>query len=675
VRFPSFFSRRVALFAALAGLLAFGCRAKAPAGTGRAASAPRGGLDFPPAPDGRQSPVTASPRLIVLGLDGGDWRILDEFIARGRMPNLARLISTGASRTLQSFVPTLSPIVWTTLATGLDPSVHGVLDFREFDPPSGLLVPISGRSREVPAFWNVAGQKGLTVGVVGWWATYPAEEVNGFLLSDRLSSFYGPALAASPATVFPPGAATLVANVAKSVDAALDARSLQGFLDVPAAEMERRLREGRSSDPVVGTRGVLRSTALLGRAGLELYDRARPQVFCLYVNATDEIAHLLAPYTEPALPGTSPEDRQRYGRGMENVYAFVDRLVGTLADRARKDGATLVVLSDHGFKWGQERPSLEKHAATDFRTAAFWHRLDGILLADGPDVVADPSRKPASVFDVAPTFCALLRLSPDKRAKGRMLEDLFRPGTLERQPSSDWSLLPAVRRAQAAPVSAREVDSQVQKLLALGYLSPSQAAPRESPVSGNGRTAGSWNNLGLFWKEQRRLGEAREAFLKARAMIPEEYGPPLNLSEVDRLAGREDEATQMLFEAGQKGYPDFVGLVLLRVREDLASGHGERARKLLESAVENRPSETRFLPVLGRLQLDVRQCAAAEATFQRYLDGHPEDSDSWNAAASAALCRGDREDALARFKKSLALAPDQPRVQDLVRKLGGAGAL
>ena len=103
------------------------------------------------------------------------------------MPNWKRLAAEGYTARLKSFVPILSPVVWTTLATGVGPDTHRVLDFQEVDPATGQKMPISGRSRAVPAIWNVASASGLSVGVVGWWATHPAEEVKGFFVTDHAS--------------------------------------------------------------------------------------------------------------------------------------------------------------------------------------------------------------------------------------------------------------------------------------------------------------------------------------------------------------------------------------------------------------------------------------------------------------------------------------------------------
>ena len=101
-----------------------------------------------PAPSGR-------PRVIWLGLDGLDWEILDRLAAEGKMPNWRRLSSEGWSARLRSFFPLISPILWTSAATGTPPDVHRVLDFQEVDPKTGRKVPISGSSRAVPAVWKL----------------------------------------------------------------------------------------------------------------------------------------------------------------------------------------------------------------------------------------------------------------------------------------------------------------------------------------------------------------------------------------------------------------------------------------------------------------------------------------------------------------------------------------
>jgi hypothetical protein len=116
-------------------------------------------------------------RVVLIGLDGADWLFLDPLLDRGDMPNLARIIARGARGVLDAPKPMISPPIWTSIATGLRPEDHGILDFVTRDPDGGEMRPIGSYDRRVPAAWIILSALGLPVGVVGWWATWPAEMV------------------------------------------------------------------------------------------------------------------------------------------------------------------------------------------------------------------------------------------------------------------------------------------------------------------------------------------------------------------------------------------------------------------------------------------------------------------------------------------------------------------
>ncbi len=205
-------------------------------------------------PAGGRTPV------IWIGLDGLDPDFMDRLSAEGKVPNWTKLVAEGASAKLASFVPMISPAVWTTIATGAGPDVHGVLDFQEIDPATGSRVPISGLSRSVPAVWNFASAAGAKVGVVGWWATYPAEVVDGFFVSDRAS----PILHESPVSAgvaYPPALDAMVGSI-RARDGAVNARGSPALprrasgRNLPRAferprqgRPGRRARADRGSDP------------------------------------------------------------------------------------------------------------------------------------------------------------------------------------------------------------------------------------------------------------------------------------------------------------------------------------------------------------------------------------------------------------------------------------------
>jgi hypothetical protein len=133
-----------------------------------------------------RAPVKGSPsgqRVLLIGIDGATWEDLEPLLAAGQLPNLDRLRRDGAWGILKSFHPTASAIIWTSIATGKTPEKHGIRAFVA-PLPTGELVPVSSNMRRVEAIWNILSTAGIRVGVVGWWVSWPAEEVLGFFCSD-----------------------------------------------------------------------------------------------------------------------------------------------------------------------------------------------------------------------------------------------------------------------------------------------------------------------------------------------------------------------------------------------------------------------------------------------------------------------------------------------------------
>ncbi|MGH9175098.1 MAG: alkaline phosphatase family protein, partial [Vicinamibacterales bacterium] len=76
----------------------------------------------------------AGKRVIVLGFDGLDYDLTRSLIDKGRLPNFARLASSGGLAPLGTSIPPQSPVAWSTFITGLDPGGHGIFDFIHRDP-------------------------------------------------------------------------------------------------------------------------------------------------------------------------------------------------------------------------------------------------------------------------------------------------------------------------------------------------------------------------------------------------------------------------------------------------------------------------------------------------------------------------------------------------------------
>jgi hypothetical protein len=248
------------------------------------------------------------------------------------------------------------------------------------------------------------------------------EEIDGFFVSDRAAPISFPAGPLS-GVAFPPALDAAVGTIA-SRDGRMEASDLGGYVALPEPEITARLASPDGmKDPVFALGRILASTRVYQRAARELYDRERPDLMTVYFEGTDAIGHVFASYAPPRLPCVSEHDAARFGNAAIVYYQAIDAILGQWMRRAREDGATLLVTSDHGFKWGAERPC--ERSSSEWSTAAFWHRPDGVIAAWGARVAPGRNRSHPSVFDVAPTVLALLGLPADSRMPGHPVRSLF----------------------------------------------------------------------------------------------------------------------------------------------------------------------------------------------------------------------------------------------------------
>lgn len=609
--------------------------------------------------------------MIWIGLDGLDWELLDRLAAEGKMPSWKRLASEGYTASLRSFIPLISPILWTTAATGVGPELHRILDFQEVDPKTGRKVPISGYSRAVPAVWNLASAAGRKVGVVGWWATHPAEEVAGFFVSDRVSPILFDGLPLSGAA-FP---APLEAGVGQVVrrDGRIASEDLAPYLDVPGSEISRALGSGAGMEnPIVALARILAATRVTQRVARDLYDRELPDLTAVYFEGTDEVGHVFAPFTPPRpdCPSVAEADFAKYRRAVETYYGAIDRILGQWMRRAEEDGATLLVHSDHGFKWGADRPC--GLASGNWSTAAFWHRLDGVFAAWGAGVRRLAERGRASLFDVAPTVLALEGLPADRRMPGSPVAAAF--SGLAPLPRADELSRVSVHRVAASALSAEQSSEYAKKLLALGYLSPGEARPLAASAGQRpGMTEGAWNNLGMYYRETRKdPAAARSAFEESLRLRPDYYSPMYNLAVLSREKGDTRGAEEWLFRSLAALKTDPSTAIVGWARDYERDGKAAAAGSLLGRAAKTFPDNEVVARERARLLYRSKDCRGAVRALSRF-EAATSDPQTLNDLALFETCLADREAVIRLLERSLAVKPDQPEVARSLQLVRGSG--
>lgn len=261
----------------------------------------------------RKEPASPArrPPLIVIGIDGGEWKVIHRLWQQGKLPHLKSIAERGVTATLHTAYNS-SPVIWTTVATGVTPQVHGITDFVVATPQGD--VPISSAVRKVPALWNMLSRTGRRVAVLGWWGSWPAEEVRGVVLSDR-------ALLNLDARVSP-------------------ASYLPAFLeDLRRADADPGLFE--NDDAQRRDRVMARSAAKLVEKDYDL--------ILLYFRSTDVVSHNEWKYFEPeAFQGIDPKELAAHRDRIPRVYEAVDREIGRILEAAPPE-SNVLILSDHGF--------------------------------------------------------------------------------------------------------------------------------------------------------------------------------------------------------------------------------------------------------------------------------------------------------------------------------------
>lgn len=594
------------------------------------------------------------PPVIFVGLDGADWQLLDQLMQQGVMPNLARLVREGRSGDLATMHPPLSPLLWTTMMTGVGPLEHRILDFTRFHPASRVKEPITSDERHAPAIWNIDTYAGRTSGIFGLWATYPAEPINGMMVSDRMVNAIG-STEAMPYLVHPPSAAPVcraaVARAEQRVDLALMQQYLP-WLDQNTYGEQIKAAEPWAN-PVAALRRTLIETYTYHDLATTYWRSARPDLLVVYIQGTDVVGHIFAPYYPPRQPNVSPEDFTRYSGVPARYFGEVDRLLGEYRQLAADSGAVLMLASDHGFLWFEGRPTQLSSAAA--ATAAKWHRSEGMWLLWGSGVAAAPrSAAPAAqLLQVGPTLAALTG-APRRAGSAAPLG-----GVAPNAQEVDYEALFERWVPPLATSSAAVNEEEIAKLRALGYIGsqePLRASAQNSAAPT--RTGGSFNNEGLLLRNAKQSAAAIAAFEQAIAIDPSHASSLWNLSDLLWQEKRDEtRSNDLLVKAAANGLADGEKLIIGRAIAYQRSGRADRSLVLLDSAVASISSSPELYLFRGRYRVDAGACADAMTDFRHVQRLRPNDANGYASAAVAALCLGDRLEAERQMRQAARLDP------------------
>ncbi|PYQ10759.1 MAG: hypothetical protein DMH00_10085 [Acidobacteria bacterium] len=575
-------------------------------------------------------------RLLVLGLDGADWRIIDPLLRQGRLPTLARLIRHGVRARLKSVDPVLSPVVWTTAATGFLPSDHGILDFLVRDTRSGQEVPVTSRHRKVKAIWNLLSDSGVAVGIIGWWATWPAEFVDGYIVSDRVayqlfSQYLHPDSRGTGKT-FPPNLYEKILPLlvrpeqVSLAEMSPFVRSSSG--PVPATTVGKGSREEEFRTVLAATKSYESIAMALGSNGFQAFE-------AIYFEGIDTTSHLFMPFRPPMRPGVSEVEYRRYSQVVDAFYSFQDSILGKILEKAGAETGVMI-LSDHGFKSESDRPLRDSRVTFD--SAALWHRKDGILIVSGGWFREGGELPELSVLDITPTILTYFGLPVGEDMQGRPIRELFREEFLHRYPVAYRPSWESQKPVNAEAVQDPEGDRVLkEKLMSLGYLS------REGDLSSN--------NLGNALLAEGKTDQAIVEFRKAVHAMPSLVLTHVNLGRA--LLAKDDlPSARREIEAALKLDPSSPEGGVLMAHVEMAEEKGSEAERRLKSIVLRDPSVAGAHKALGNLYLSKGDGLNARQAYERALALDPEDAETHNNLGILFHRQGQTEEAEREFRKS-----------------------
>jgi predicted AlkP superfamily phosphohydrolase/phosphomutase/tetratricopeptide (TPR) repeat protein len=402
-------------------------------------------------------------KVLLIGWDAGDWRVIRPLIEQGKMPNLARWLETACSGNIATLRPILSPMLWTSIATGKRPFKHGIHGFTEPTPDGKGIRPITNLSRKTKAVWNVMTQVGKKSIVVGWWPSSPAEPIDGVMVSNHYQRAVGPRNKPWPMA---PGTVHPERLIEPLKEFRFHPGELRGEHIAPFVPDFQKIDQKKDKRLVSLAKIIADATSIHGAATalmqLEPWD-----FMAVYYDAVDHFGHGFMKYHPPKQDWISEEDFELYKNVNEAGYRFHDTMFGVTLKLAGPE-TTVILMSDHGFHPDHLRP---RSIPAEPAGPAIEHREFGILAIGGPGIKKGETIYGASVLDVAPTILTAFGLPVGGDIDGKPLVTVFEETPeVEVIPSWDEVEGESGMHPPDKRMDATENAEAIKQLVALGYI-------------------------------------------------------------------------------------------------------------------------------------------------------------------------------------------------------------
>lgn len=407
----------------------------------------------------------STKKILLIGWDAADWKVIEPLIEQGKMPALKKLMAEGVHGKLQTLDPPLSPMLWTSIATGFRADKHGISGFVEPNPDGTGLRPVTSTSRKVKAIWNILHQEGLKSNVVAWWPSNPAEPINGVMVSNLYQ------LATKPITeewLMPKGTIHPASMEEEMKEwrvhpAEITLSMMLPF--IPNLAKNIKLREDNRTTSVMK---VIANAASVHAASTHLMERTKWDFMAVYHDAIDHFSHLAMRFHPPMRPEINQEEYTDFNGIVEAGYRFHDMMLERTLELI-DDDTTVIIISDHGFHSDHLRPL---YIPKEPSGPAIEHSPYGIVVMAGPGIRKGGERiTGASVIDITPTLLSLFGLPVGKDMEGKVLHSVFE-NKIATEFIESWESVPGEcgRHPEGLQEDPWVAQEALQQLVELGYI-------------------------------------------------------------------------------------------------------------------------------------------------------------------------------------------------------------
>ena len=402
-------------------------------------------------------------KVLLLGWDAADWKIIGPLLAKGQMPALKRLIDKGVYGNMATMNPPYSPMLWSTVATGKTADKHGVLGFLELAPDLKGIRPVTVNSRKSRALWNIFHNQGLKSNLVGWWPSFPAEPINGVVVTDKFQKVNINPNVKSPiadGTIHPKERTKDLLNLRLHPSEITEAHILP-FIP-KAAEINQEKDQSLQTFAKIMAENVS-----LHAAATNIMRTTEWDFMGVYYDMIDHFCHAFMKFHPPKLNPIPKDLFEIYKDCVNSACRFQDMMLGRMLDLIDED-TTVIVMSDHGYESGHKRIlKMPKYQAAP----SLEHRQFGIFVAAGPNIKKNEKVFGLGLVDVAPTILNMFDLPIGKDMDGKVAFDIFKEITPPKFIDS-WESVKGDFGEHSDTESNDQLNDQeaMQQLIDLGYI-------------------------------------------------------------------------------------------------------------------------------------------------------------------------------------------------------------